>query len=49
MADSRATAALAAEKPMSRLGSGRDCHHLGGISSHLYFGCYRYFVSRNSN
>jgi len=57
MADSRATAALAAEKPISRLGSGRDCHHLGGIPSHLYFGCYRYFyfgcyryfVSRNSN
>ena len=38
MADSRATAALAAEKPISRLGSGRDCHHLGGIHRTERFG-----------
>ena len=39
MADSRATAALAAEKPISRLGSGRDCHHLGGIHRTDGFAC----------
>jgi hypothetical protein len=49
MADSRATAALAAEKHISRLGSGRDCHHLGGIHRTDGLACYRYFVSRNSN
>jgi len=38
MADSRATAALAAERPISRLGSGRDCHHLGGIHRTERFG-----------
>jgi hypothetical protein len=49
MADSRATAALAAEKPISRLGSVVIAIIWAASIALNGLACYRYFVSRNSN